>query len=73
MLPAGYQRCYQGEQTKISMSERTPLLLNLSQMSSDTEYSGGLDMFAICKEITSLGNHTKSGVNRSGMILVYHY
>ena len=39
-------------------SERTPLPLNLSQMSSDTEDSGGLGMSAECKEITSLGKHT---------------
>ena len=43
---------------KISRSERTPLHLNLSQMSSDTKDSGGLGMFALCKEITSLGKHT---------------
>ena len=42
----------------ISRSERTPLPLNLSQMSSNTEDSGYLGTFAVCKEITSLGKHT---------------
>ena len=43
---------------KISRSERTPLPLNLSQVSSNTEYTGGLGMFAICKDITLIGKHT---------------
>ena len=44
-------------------SERTPLPLNLSQMSSDT---GGLGMFAIFKEITLLGKHTNKTSKDSG-------
>ena len=42
----------------ISRSDRTPLSMNLSHMSSDTEDSGGLGMFGICKELTSLAKHT---------------
>ena len=51
---------------KISRPERTPLPLNLSQMSSDTEDSGGLGIFVACKEITSLDKHTYKTPNDSG-------
>ena len=54
---------------KISRSERSPLPVNLSQMSSDT---GCLGMFAVCKEITSIAEeegHRIGGVTRSGMTL----
>ena len=50
----------------ISRSERTPLPLNLSQTSSDTQDSGGLDVFAVCKEITSLDKHTDKTTKDSG-------
>ena len=50
----------------ISRSGRTPLPLNLSQMSSDTQDSDGLDMFAVCKEMTSLDKHTDKTTKDSG-------
>ena len=50
----------------IQRSERTRLPLNLSHISSDTEDSGDLGMFAVCKEITSLGKHKKKTSTKSG-------
>ena len=45
----------------ISRSER-----NLLQMSPNTEDSCGLEMFAVYKEITSLGKHTDKTSKDSG-------
>ena len=50
----------------IVRSERTSLPLNLSQMSSDTEDAGGLGVFAVCKEVSSLGKHTNNTSKDSG-------
>ena len=38
---------------KISRSERISSPMNPSQMSSDTEESGGLGTFAVCQEMTT--------------------
>ena len=51
---------------KISRSERTPLSLNPSQISPDTQDSGGLGMFVICKKLTSLDMHTIKTSKDSG-------
>ena len=50
---------------KIIRSKRTPLPLKLSQMSPETEDSGGLGMFVICQEITSLVKLTNKISNDS--------
>ena len=42
---------------KIPRSERTAPSMNPSQMSSETEDSSGLGIFALCQEITSIGRH----------------
>ena len=51
---------------KIQKSERTPLPLNISQISSHTEDSGGLGVVVVCKEITSLGKHKNKTSAKSG-------
>ena len=38
--------------------DKTPLLLDLSQMSPNREDSCDLSTFVVCKETTSLGKHT---------------
>ena len=62
---------------KTSRSEKIPLPLNRSHNIQDTEDSDGLCTFVVCKEITSLGEHTnetttdsgRGGVTRSRMAL----